>query len=126
MESGPSIEDDLNRFLELTETDRTNDYLIILKETNALVKKLMNDVSELSEQVKEERSLRNAAEDKLLQYRETANSNISRYLFNSFIKASKERECTQLEWVKFTQDFRFSEDIKLIKEIYAWIDANVK
>lgn len=86
----------------------------------------MNDVSELSEQLKEERCLRNAAEDKLLQYRETANSNISRYLFNSFIKASLERECTQLEWVKFTQDFRFSEDTKLIKEIYAWIDAHIK
>ena len=126
MESGPSIEDDLNKFLELTETDRTNDYLIILKETNALVKKLMNDISDLSQQVKEERSLRNAAEDKLLLYRETANSNISRYLFNSFIKASKEREATQLEWVKFTQDFRFSEDNKLIKEIYAWIDAHIK
>jgi len=126
MESGPNIEDDLNRFLELTETDRTNDYLIILKETNALVKKLMNDVSELSQQLKEERSLRSFAEDKLLQYRETANSNISRYLFNSFIKAAKERECTQLEWVKFTQDFRFSEDNKLIKEIYAWIDTHIK
>ena len=126
MEPEAPIEDDLNRFLELTETDRTNDYLIILKETNALVKKLMNDVSELSQQLKEERSLRNAAEDKLLLYRETANSNISRYLFNSFIKASKEREATQLEWVKFTQDFRFSEDNKLIKEIYAWIDAHIK
>ena len=126
MESSPTIEDELNRFLELTETDRTNDYLIILKETNAFVKKLMNDVSELSQQVKEERTLRNAAEDKLLQYRETANSNISRYLFNSFIKVSKERECTQLEWVKFTQDFRFSEDTKLIKEIYTWIDAHIK
>jgi uncharacterized coiled-coil DUF342 family protein len=126
MESDTTIEDELNKFLELTEADRTNDYLTILKETNALVKKLMNDVSELSEQLKEERCLRNAAEDKLLQYRETANSNISRYLFNSFIKASLERECTQLEWVKFTQDFRFSEDTKLIKEIYAWIDAHIK
>lgn len=121
-----SIEEELNKFLELTEADRTNDYLLVLKETNALVKKLMNDIEELNIRLRAERSQKEAAEAKLLEYRETATANITRHLFNSFVKASFDRDATQLEWVKFIQGFRFSEDMKLNKEIYAWIDANIK
>jgi hypothetical protein len=120
-----TIEDDLDKFLKLTENDRTRDYLAVLKETNALVKKLMTDINDLHAQLRTERTYRNAIEDKLLLYRETGNSNITRYLFNSYVLASKERTATHLEWIKFTQSFRFSEDMKLNKEIYAWIDANL-
>ena len=121
-----SIEEELNKFLEVTEADRTNDYLLVLKETNALVKKLMNDIDELNIRLKTERSQKELAEAKLLEYRETAGANMTRYLFNSFVRASVNRDATQLEWVKFIQGFRFSEDMKLNKEIYAWIDANIK
>jgi hypothetical protein len=120
-----SVEDDLDKFLKLTENDRTRDYLMVLKETNALVKKLMTDIDELQAQLKTERTLRSSAEDKLLLYRETAGSNITRHAFNSYVAASKDRDATHLEWVKFTQSFRFSEDMKLNKEIYAWIDTHI-
>lgn len=119
------IEDELNEFLNMTEKDRTADYLCVLKDTNFLIKKLMSRVEELEKNLKEERDLRDLAEQKLSDLREIAGANVTRYLFNSYVKASKARDCTTYEWMHFLEHFKFSEENKLLTEIYSWIDTHI-
>jgi len=119
------IEDELNEFLNMTEKDRTADYLFVLKDTNFLIKKLMNRVEELEKNLREQRELRDAAEQKLSDLREIAGANVTRYLFNSYVKVSNARDCTPSEWMHFLEQFKFSEENKLLTEIYAWIDTHI-
>ena len=125
MEEELALQEELNRFLDSTEKDRITDYLQVLKETNVHVKKLVADIEILNQELRKERELRSMVESTLQKYKETASANISRYLFNTYMLASKDREATQAEWLAFIQNFKFSEELKLHSEIYLWIDTNV-
>lgn len=120
-----ALQEELNRFLDLTEQDRVSDYLTVLRETNIHVKKLVETVDFLNKELRKERDLRSLAETTLLKHKETASANISRHLFNTYMVASREREATQEEWVSFIQNFKFTEESKLHSEIYVWIDTHV-
>ena len=116
---------DLNDFLEHTETDATMDYLLILQDTNKCIKKLTEDIDELSARLDEERRARKVLESQLLDYKQTAHSNINKYLFNFYVKSCRDRPAKLEEWILFIKTFRFSEEKKLNNEIYEWIDRNV-
>ena len=112
--------DDINSFLEITETDRTADYLHVLNDTNLLINKLLNDVAATKAELDEERTSKKALERELWNYRKSSCA-INRIEFGHYFFAALDRQHTEEDWLLFSTMFDFS---KVNKEVYKWIDEN--
>lgn len=121
----PEIDAISDLLFKLNEKDRTLEYSNILKDTSYVCEKLMHQIEELKSRLDEERKMRKEAEALLSNYKETANSNINKHIFNTYVMAAKDRPATRVEWAHFIQSFSFSEERKLHTEIYNWVDKNI-
>ena len=106
------------------ESELKTEYIVILKESNKLVKHLSAEVDALQEALRKERQRNVELQEKLELYYETGVSNISRFTFRTYIKASVGRDETTSEWKHFIYSFTYV-DRSLSKKIYDWIDYHV-
>jgi len=116
-----SIEE-INKFLELTEKDRTADYLKILNDTNTIINKLTRDLAEQKTELDNERKYVKILEKELWNFKKTS-CPINRKEFGHYFIAALNRPHTEGDWIKFTTTFDFK---TVNSEIYKWIDLHKK
>jgi hypothetical protein len=121
----PEIDAISDLLFKLNEKDRILEYSNILRDTSYVCEKLMQQIEELKSRLEEERKIRKETEAVLSDYKETANSNINKHIFNTYVMAAKDRPAKRVEWAHFVQSFSFSEERKLHAEIYKWVDKNI-
>lgn len=102
------------------ETNIKSDYMVILKESNKLVKKLIEDAEQLQLQLTEERKRNADLEERLLLYCETGVSNITRFTFRNHMMITLGRKETQEEWIDFLYNFYYI-DRSVSQRIDQWI-----
>jgi hypothetical protein len=106
------------------DSDLKTEYIMILKESNKLVKHLNEELDTLKEALKKERERNIELQAKLELYYETGVSNISRFTFRNYVKAAIGREETTSEWKHFIYSFTYIEK-ELSRRIYDWIDYHI-
>lgn len=115
------MSDDLPQAEELfDESNLKTEYMMILKESNKLVKKLIEDTESLQCQLTEQKKRNSDLEEKLFLYCETGVSNITRFTFRNHITIALGRQETQEEWIDFLYNFYYI-DKKLSRKIDEWI-----
>ena len=97
----------------------------VLKDTNLLTQKLLNDLIEAKRELKTQRFHIYKLEKELELFKQTAVGNVNRHDFSFYVLAAMWRVPTDSEWIKFTQSFVF-DSRELNQKIYDWIDANIK
>jgi len=102
------------------ETNLKTDYMMILKESNKLVKKLIEDAETLQRELTEEKKRNSDLEKRLLLYYETGVSNINRFTFRNHMMIALGRQETQEEWTDFLYNFYYI-DRSLSHKIDEWI-----
>lgn len=106
------------------DSELKTEYSTILKESNTLVKHLTEQVDSLQSALQKERERNIELQAKLELYYETGLSNISRFTFRNYVKASTGRDETTSEWMHFIYNFNYV-DKKLSRNIYDWIDYHI-
>ena len=101
------------------------EYVRVLKDTNLLTQKLLNDLIEAKRELKTQRFQIYKLEKELELFKQTAVGNVNRHDFSFYVLAAMGRVPTDSEWIKFTQSFVF-DSRELNQKIYDWIDANIK
>jgi hypothetical protein len=119
-------EEELTNLFALTESERTLDYLTILRDTSALGQKMQQDYEKLRAELIEEREKNKALEKELWDYRSTSATCINKRQFIWYFMAAKDRAPTETEWVRFINTFSFNYQKQLDKEVYDWIDSETK
>jgi hypothetical protein len=104
------------------ETNLKTDYMMILKESNKLVKKLIEDAEQLQLQLTQERKRNADLEKRLLLYYETGVSNINRFTFRNHMIIALGRQETQEEWTDFLYNFYYV-DRSMSYRIDQWIEG---
>jgi hypothetical protein len=102
------------------ETNLKTDYMMILKESNKLVKKLIEDAESLQRELTEQKKRNSDLEEKLFLYCETGVSNITRFTFRNHMIIALGRQETQEEWIDFLYNFYYI-DRSLSHKIDEWI-----
>jgi len=100
------------------------EYARVLKDTNVLTQKLLNDLVEAKRELVEQRYQIYKLEKELELFKQTAIGNVNRNDFSFYVLAAKGRVPTDNEWVKFTQTFVF-DSRELNQKIYDWIDLHI-
>jgi len=101
------------------------EYVRVLKDTNLLTQKLLNDLVESKRELKTQRFQIYKLEKELELFKQTAVGNVNRHDFSFYVLAAIGRIPTDTEWVKFTQNFVF-DSRELNQKIYDWIDLHIK
>lgn len=101
------------------------EYVRVLKDTNLLTQKLLNDLVEAKRELKDQRYQIYKLEKELELFKQTAVGNVNRHDFSFYVLAAVGRIPTDSEWVKFTQNFVF-DSRELNQKIYDWIDLHIK
>jgi hypothetical protein len=110
------VKDDTSETISETVMYLTDQYILELSENNKCIKKLLNDITLLKEEICRER-LKVAALEKEI------GETIGKRNFRTYMITVKNREPTDYEWSKFFQDFLNGLDFS--KAVYSWIDNNI-
>jgi hypothetical protein len=103
---------------------KVDEYRAKLIETNGLVKRLENVISELQEELFEERQNSKKLNKQLDDYAQTAAANISKRTLNYYVESILERSLTEKEWLQFIKTFSYDSS-DLDKKVYDWIIQNL-
>ena len=94
----------------------THNYIVEMSENNKCIKKLMDDISDLTNKLRSERAKVNALETEY-------NSNFGRKDFTCYMRVTRNRDPSDKEWTLFYENFLNGIDFS--KAIYKWIETNI-
>jgi hypothetical protein len=81
-------------------------------------------VDALMKELAIQREINRQLEKKLFLYVETAEGNVNRNTFRSYVRAAIYRDETDSEWTQFVSTFSF-DTLPLSMKVYNWIDKNI-
>jgi len=88
------------------------------------MEELKAKVDALIKELRAEREINRYLEKKLFFYVETAEGNINRSTFRSYVRAAIYRDETDSEWKEFVSTFTFN-TLPFSMKVYDWIDRNM-
>ena len=89
------------------------------------MEELKAKVDALLKELKVEREINRHLEKKLFLYVETADGNVNRNTFRSYVRAAIYRDETDSEWKEFVSTFTFN-TLPFSMKVYDWIDENMR
>jgi len=81
-------------------------------------------VDALTKELAIQREINRELEKKLLMYVETAEGNVNRKTFRSYVRAAIYRDETDSEWKEFVSTFTFN-TLPFSMRVYDWIESNM-
>ena len=81
-------------------------------------------VDALTKELSIQREINRELEKKLFMYVETAEGNVNRKTFRSYVRAAIYRDETDSEWKEFVSTFTFN-TLPFSMKVYDWIDSNM-
>jgi hypothetical protein len=88
------------------------------------MEQLRAKVDALIKELRTEREINRQLEKKLFFYVETAEGNINRNTFRSYVRAAIYRDETDAEWKEFVSTFSFN-TLPFSMKVYDWIEKNM-
>jgi hypothetical protein len=88
------------------------------------MEELRAKVDALIKELRTEREINRHLEKKLFMYVETAEGNVNRNTFRSYVRAAIYRDETDSEWKEFVSTFTFN-TLPFSMKVYDWIDRNM-
>lgn len=88
------------------------------------MQELKAKVDALTKELRAEREINRELEKKLFLYIESAEGNVNRKTFRSYVRAALYRDDTDSEWTHFLSTFSFN-TLPFSMKVYDWIEANM-